>query len=249
MCFQRRRFLLAMAGLMGTSVGLGEKGPEYVQAAPVKGTFTSDDLNGNLSEWHIFYDQGQSKGLVEQVDDPSLSGSALKATLLSGDPYAGIHVYRNLPPRDECQLLQLDVAFYFRDLRPIQALEFSMNKWMGDLRWEWALQWEQVGDGTAEQGIPPAWRVWTGDTWKNTGIQQYLKPNVWHQLSMVGVITDGKVQYLRFNCDRYAYSLQKHIFVPVVSPGSKLAVGFQLNGDYQEDAYSVYYDNVHLGIC
>ena len=115
------------------------------------------------------------------------------------------------------------------------------NQW-----WEWALQWEHIGDGTPGQGNPPTWRVWTGKSWQDTGVHQDLTEGKWYKFDLTGDISNGQVHYLSFRCDSSSANLGQ-TFAPVHdTAGDKLAVGVQLDGDNSEDPYEVSIDRVNF---
>src|SRR5438132_8247409 len=149
-------------------------------------------LEDNASQWGIFYDGSNASAKLENVSQPSVDGSALKISLISGQPYTGIHAYRNLPANDTATKFDLALLFYFSSVTPIQALEFTMNTWVNNQRWEWALQWENIGDGSPQQGNPPTWRLWTGRSWQNIGVRQQLSAKTWHKLRLKGDLLQGQ---------------------------------------------------------
>lgn len=208
-------------------------------------TPTPAHLEDDASQWGIFYDGGNALAKLEQVSQPSVDGSALKISLISGQPYTGIHAYRNLPANETATTFDLTIFFYFSSATPMQALEFTMSTWVNDQRWEWALQWEHIGDGTPQQGNPPTWRLWTGSSWQNIGVSQQLSAETWHMFHLKGDLLHGQVHYMDFTCDDTSAHLDQ-TFAPVSAPGNKLAVAVQLDGDSQEDPYQVYLDGVNF---
>lgn len=235
---------LVLAGLVtcgasdnsgNTSVGTSI--PTSTNTIPVS---IATNLDDDASQWGIFYDSGSAKATVTNVPRPSVDGSALKASLISGQPYVGIHVYRNLLPADTATSFELSLSFNFPIARPIQALEFTMNTWVNNQRWEWALQWENIGGSS-----PPPWRLWAGSAWQGIGVTQQLSVNTWHKLHLKGDISHGHVHYINFSCDSTSVQLGQ-TFVPVSLQGDKLAVAVQLDGDSHEDPYQVYLDQVDL---
>ena len=126
----------------------------------------------------------------------------------------------------------------------VQAIEFSVNKWSKTERFEWALQWENVGDGSAQEGIAPTWRIWTGIGWQDTGVTQRLAGDKWHSLRLRGNITNGKVHYVSFRSDGHSHNLGQS-FDTVKTPGDdRLTVAFQLDGNYQQQQYDCLFDHV-----
>lgn len=204
-----------------------------------------NNLESDLSQWNIYHDQGYTKGSIQ---DATIQGDgSMKVTLYHGSQnYADIHAYRNLPAADDATLFRMDVSFLFRHDKPVQALEFTMNKWVNNVRWEWALQWQVVPDGTASQGAPETWRVWTGSSWQSLNVQQELSINKWHTLHLYGTIVNNQVHYISFSCDDLVTDMSQLTFDAVASSGDKLAAGVQLDGNYREASYPVFYKDINL---
>jgi hypothetical protein len=200
-------------------------------------------LEDDASQWGIFYDGGSANASLNNVANPSLDGSALQISLSGGDPFTGIHAYINLPPDNAAHTFDLSLSFYFTNVTPIQALEFTMNQWVNNQRWEWAMQWQHIGDGTPQQGNPPNWRVWTGSGWQDSGVMQQLAVNAWHKFHLKGNIVNGQAHYISFACDDISVNLGRS-FNRVYSTGDKLAVAVQLDGNNHEAPYDVYIDSV-----
>ncbi len=208
-------------------------------------TFTN--LENNASQWHIFQDQGQAQGTITSIKSSNAADPDLAVSLIGGQPYAGIHAYRDLSAISTAVSFQVDLSFKFPNATPVQALEFTTSKWLKNQRWEWAFQWEHIADGGPEQGAAPTWRLWSGSTWLDTGLTQQLGAGTWHTLHFTGTITNGRVLYTSFQCDDSYMSLTQS-FAPVSSPGNKLAVGVQLDGDINEDAYQLSVSHVNLEV-
>lgn len=204
-------------------------------------------LQADVSQWGIFHDQGYSDGKLESATMPGADDQKLlKVSLLTGQPYAGIHAYRDLPPSNNASVFHMQLRFYFPDKKSIQALEFTMNKWSQNQRWEWALQWQAVPDGSSFQGKAETWRVWDGAHWQNIKVQQTLSASAWHTLDLYGTIVNGQVHYQTFRCDNRIVNLQQYTFPLVSSSGEKLAVGVQLDGNAYQHSYPLYLDAVSL---
>ncbi len=204
-----------------------------------------NNLEDDASQWSIYHDQGYTQGTLQNVDIQNVN--TLKVTLLhSSQDYADIHAYRNLPAVTNATQFSMDVSFYYPYERQVQALEFTMDSWVNNVRWEWALQWQAVPSGKTTQASPKGWRVWTGSTWQDIQVTQDLQNNTWHTLHLYGNIVNGQVHYVGFNCDDVYTDMSQYTFAPVASSGNKLAVGVQLDGNYDEQSYPVYYNAVNL---
>jgi hypothetical protein len=177
------------------------------------------------------------------IQDPSVDGSALKVSLTKGHPGNSILALRNLSPADTVTTFELNLSFYFPSADSIQALGFSIDKWVSHQRWEWKLQWFNF----PAAGAPPSWRVFDGKSWQDTHVMQDLSANMWHTLQLKGDIVNGQVHYISFRCDATSASLGQKTFAPVSDPGANhLSVMVELDGDAQGNPYDVYFDEVKL---
>ena len=128
----------------------------------------------------------------------------------------------------------------------VQAIEFTMNKWDEGQRYEFALQWENVGDGA------PQWRYWDanrplGEQWVafDPRIMQCLQADQWHTLALNGRIVDDQVYYKSFTINGQMHSLDLTVS-PDSVPGEpdRLALAIQLDGNSKQTPYDVFIDNL-----
>jgi len=219
----------------------------YPRSTTAARGFASANLDDHPSQWRVYIDPPGRflRSRVAGVATPSLDGRSLRIALLGGQPYTGLHVYDNMPPIPRATIFHLDLWFRFAPANsPVQALEFTMSKWQGARRWELALQWEQIGDGTAQQGNPPTWRLWTGNGWQDTRVHQPLFPNRWHHLTFEGTISGSRVNYRYFQCDEMRARLDRSFPSVQSSDPDHSAVAVQLDGNATPAPYQVYLDAV-----
>ena len=227
------------------------------------------DLENEDAQWFI---SGQPSVTppVSKVTDPSVDNDpALQISFLGGtNPYTGVQVYRKMALDNTVQSFELSLSFYIPDLAPVQALEFRVNQWVSNQGFNqhfvWGLQWQQIGDGTSQQGSPPNWRIWTGtktrtgkstDTdWLDTGMMQYLAAGRWYRLDLKGNIVAGQVHYTYFSCSTpgaktVSEKLDQQItqnFAPLNDQGDRPTVAIGLDGNGHNDPYDVYIDEVYI---
>ncbi len=240
-----RKFALALLLLLAIASVMCS--PSVIEASSSTGTKTLAHLENTPSRWHIFQDQGHTEGTIRGTKLSNITGNTLAISLIGGQPYAGFHAYRNFAPTT-ANTFEVNLSFEFPDAAPVQALEFTTSKWEKNQRWEWAFQWEHVGDGGPQQGIAPSWRLWSGSVWLNTGLTQQLTPGTWHTLHFTGTIANGNVLYTGFQCDDILLPLAQ-TFAPVPSQGNKVAIGVQLDGNRNEDRYQLYVNQVSLSLA
>jgi hypothetical protein len=121
-----------------------------------------------------------------------------------------------------------------------------MNTWIAGLRYEWALQWENVGIGG------PQWRYWDANVaggWVSFDppIPQCLAGEQWHELEVTGNISNGLVHYQGFSIDGVTYSLNLSVS-PASEPETpdKMAVAVQADGNSTETSYDLFIDGVRF---
>jgi uncharacterized protein (TIGR03437 family) len=213
----------------------------------------TNDLDHNAADWGVFC-EGAPLWVKDNVAAPSLDGRALRCALTGSAPgapsgYSNVHCYRNLTPEPDATVFALSLSFQFRptttfnsDNSIVQALEFTMNKWQQGKRYEFALQWMNVGPGG------PQWRYWDphrADQWVSLGISDQLAGETWHTLTLEGEISNGQVYYRRFKIDGRCHPLDITV-APALTPGEadRLAVAVQLDGNAQASPYALYLDQV-----
>lgn len=201
------------------------------------------------------YCEGTPTWEKETIVTPSLDGQALRCALTGGQPYSNAHFYRNLLPDPVASIFTLTLSFYFTptttcENQPtpstIQAIEFTMNKWHQSYRYEFALQWQNVGDGA------PQWRYWDPNAsgpWVafTPPITQCLGGKTWHTLTLSGEIAGGHTHYQGFAIDGNWHAHDSGV-APVYTPGEpdRLAVAIQLDGNANQSPYDVIIDQVCL---
>jgi hypothetical protein len=212
-------------------------------------------LEESAPDWGV-YVEGDPQWTLSQEQSPSLDGQSLKCSIAGGAPYSNAHCYRNLLD-DGSRAFTLSLSFLFTPSTTfnnqggesvIQALEFSISAWRSQLRYEWAMQWLNVGVGA------PQWRYWdaslpAAERWAQlpTPIMQELSANAFHSLTIKGEIRNGFAHYRSFSIDGADHVLDFDA-PPGAAPGvaDKLAVAVQLDGNATETPYDVYLDRVSL---
>jgi hypothetical protein len=122
-----------------------------------------------------------------------------------------------------------------------------MNKWHQSYRYEFALQWQNVGDGA------PQWRYWDPNAvigpWVafTPPITQCMSGETWHTLTLSGEIANGYTHYQGFDIDGDWHAHDTEV-APVYTPGEpdRLAVAIQLDGNASQSPYEVIIDQVCL---
>lgn len=158
------------------------------------------NLDNSAGSWQTYVDPPGAPVLpiLQSVTGPSLDGLALHPGRLAApiglpdpSPCGAATACQGIDPHPAAAGFQLSTRSGGRSTaNPIQAIEFTQSGWRDGLRWERAVQWQNVGDGTPQQGDPPNWRLWNGAGWEPLRRRQLLAPDVWHTLVVWGTIDD-----------------------------------------------------------
>ena len=213
---------------------------------------TMYDLDENAADWGIFC-EGAPLWVKGNVSTPSLDGNALWCGVTGGMPFSNVHCYRNLLPDPSATVFTLTLSFWFSPTTTfnnvggdsiVQALEFSMSKWQEAKRYEFALQWQNVGAGG------PQWRYWdplrpASERWVSLTIPETLAGEQWHTFTLEGEIINGQVYYRNFTIDQRSYGLGI-LVPPAATPGEpdRLAMAVQLDGNFTQSPYDLFIDKV-----
>lgn len=209
---------------------------------------TYANLDEDSSKWGTnCIPPNSCEGSKKMVDQPSMDGRALQFSLKPLQPNGNALFSREFPSVPNSSEFRLSLFFkYGPDASNVQAIEFSMSKWLNRTRWEWAIQWENIAE-TGATTNPPVMRIWGGiRKWLDKGPQQPLNTS-WHHLTLRGNIgKDQKVHYTNFELDGIPYSLGDD-FDPVSNnKPDTIAIHIQLDGTSQQAEYYVIVDEVHL---
>lgn len=216
-----------------------------------------ENLDRYAQDWKIFV-EGSPIAEVRGATNPSLDGESLQCAIKGGEPYSNVHCYLNLPAEPDVSYFTLSLSFLFTPATtcnnqggtasPVQALEFTMNNWTNARRYEFALQWQNVGNGA------PQWRYWDPHQaeekrWKpiDSKITQCLEGDKWHTFQLEGSTNGIEVHYKSFAIDNQTYELN-YSTARVNTPGEidRLAIAIQLDGNAYETPYDVFIDKVNF---
>ena len=73
-----------------------------------------------------------------------------------------------------------------------------------------------------------------------------VAPNQWHHLTWTDERVNGQTHYISVALDGVVYTVDKYYKPQQNYNGDDVNVAFQLDGDYRQDPYSVWLDNVSL---
>ena len=248
-----KEWLTRMHGVVPTAwlYFAGTGGPFYCAQGPINPpTSAAYHLEDDAADWGA-YCEGAPSWDKANATDPSVDGRSLRGGLSGGAAYSNVHFYRHLISEPAANRFTLSLSFYFAPPTTfnnqgspsvVQALEFTMDKWYQSRRYEFAVQWQNIGSGA------PQWRYWDpnrADPWVSVGIADALEGAQWHSFVLEGQISAGKVHYRAVTIDGQRYGIDVTV-EPASAPGEpdRLAVAFQLDGNSTETPFDVFVDDV-----
>lgn len=239
----------------GTFVAVTTTPTSCIQDPSHPPTSAVSDLDHSIADWGIFC-EGVPLWTMQQVTAPSLDDEALRCGLSGGEAYSNIHCYRDLLAEPDTTVFTYTLSFRFSPnttcnnqdgASRIQALEFTASAWHQSQRYEFALQWQNVGAGG------PQWRYWdphqsSGNKWVpfSPAITSCLTGTVWHTLTLIGDRRNSHVHYQAFIIDSQRYEMDITLDPYPTAAHDHLAVAVQLDGNYAEMPYDLFIDQVSL---
>jgi hypothetical protein len=245
--------LLLIFSLLSASFGQIHAQGDCSRGSTNSPSSQTENLEQSVEDWGGYCERTPTWN-IENVPSTASSDGALRCALTGGEPYSNIHCYRNLLAEPQAVAFDLNLNFSFPPTTcnnqgsdsTIQAIEFAMNKWQDGKRYEWALQWQNVGEGA------PQWRYWDAnqqDQWVPIGaeIEEIcLSGGQFHTLSLQGDIVNDQIHYKRFILNDQTVEMDITIAPIQDSVDDKLAVAIQLDGNAEETPYYVDIDNVNF---
>ena len=135
-----------------------------------------------------------------------------------------------------------DLYFYMQDPDLSEALEFDVNQSYNGTRYTWGTECSYKNT--------KKWDVWNPQTlqWVTTPVAcPVVSPNQWHHLTWQFERVNGQVHYISITLDGVTGTVDMY-FNPQTpwTVGEDIDIAFQMDGDYRQDPYSVWLDNVEL---
>jgi hypothetical protein len=178
--------------------------------------------------------------MTENQSTPSLDGKSAKFTMGGPQAYSNMLYFNAIAGGNNVSHFVYDLYFYIDNPTAAQALEFDINQTFGGQRWVWGSECNFNGSGK--------WDIWNDLTgWQPT--QFDCKPfpaNTWIHLVWNVERVGNQVHYISltvgdqvFNVDTY-YPNQPNWTL------EEIDIAFQMDGNYAQQPYDVWLDEVKL---
>lgn len=180
--------------------------------------------------------------MTEDQASPSLSGSSAKFTMGGSHPYSNELYTLFLGGGSNPTQFTYDLDFYVDMPDRPQALEFDVNQSFNGQRWVYGTECNFKADGK--------WDVWDGvQGWQATDVPcRPFSPNSWNHLTWQFERVGNQVHYISVTVNGHAYPLDLYKSNEPHWPMENITVAFQMDGDYAQQPYNVWLDNVTLTV-
>ncbi|HEV3512531.1 MAG TPA: Ig-like domain-containing protein [Candidatus Sulfotelmatobacter sp.] len=205
--------------------------PSWVSCSAVIGTNNTCAAGLGTAESTLTLDQAT----------PSLDGSAAKFTLGGSHPYSNELYWTPLGGGASVSHFTYDLWFYIDNGNAPQSLEFDVNQAFGGTRWTWGSQ--------CDFDDSHQWNIWDplNGVWRDTGIPCNHFPSqtwihlIWH-LERVG----NQVHYISLDVDNQSYTVDTYYTAQPNWYQEEIDVAFQMDGNWEQQPYTVWLDEVNL---
>lgn len=180
--------------------------------------------------------------MAQNVATPALDGASSQFNLAGNIPYTNALWWKQLGANSAATHFIYDLNFYLANSQYAQALEFDVNQSVGGYKYIFGVQCDM-------RGSSGQWDVWDGvaTQWLPTGVAcPVMTANAWHHLTEeFQRDSSGNATFVAITLDgvRHPLSLTYH---SIASSVNEINVAFQMDGDYAQQPYAVWLDEVSL---
>ena len=172
---------------------------------------------------------------------PSLSGSATKFTLGGTHAYSNELYWTPLGGGDTVSHFTYDLYFYVDNGDAPQSLEFDVNQAFGGTRWTWGSQ--------CDFNQTHHWNVW--DPLHGVWVPIYVPcdhfpSNTWIHLVWNLERVGNQVHYISLTVADKTYAVDVYYTAQPNWFQEEIDIAFQMDGNYAQQPYSVWLDEVNL---
>lgn len=216
----------------------------YALLPPGYGICSSCSAGGPQATW------SSSQG----VSSPSLSGKSMQFTIGGKTNYSDVlwnnHLIgpfssQGIPDADNSinsgsHNFVYDVYFFGNNIGAAQALEFDINQFIDGKSYIWGHECRIAGGNE--------WDVWDnpGQKWHATGVPCQPLNNQWnHLIIQVQRTSDGHLLFQSITLNGNTATLN-HYDTPTQTSWSGITVNYQQDGNYKQQPYSIWLDNINF---
>jgi hypothetical protein len=192
---------------------------------------------------HVTYDMTQSGGSTRF----DIGGTMAYSDVLWSNPVIGQGSSHGINDNSETLVPSLknfiyDTYFFSKTTEASQVLEFDISQYFQGKSLIWGQQCRIAGGHE--------WDIWDNlnHKWVPTGVACNPKNNDWNHLTIhMRRTSDGYLHYQAITFNGVTHVLDRY-YKPDSCPSgwNGITVKFQMDGNYKQEPYSVYLDNLHF---
>lgn len=172
---------------------------------------------------------------------PSRDGKSAKFTLGGPAAYSNELWFEPLGGGTSATHFTYDLWFLIDNPTAPQALEFDVNQTFGGLRWTWGTECNFKGDGV--------WDIWDplNEKWVPTSVACKPFPaNQWNHLVWTLERVNGQTHYISVSVNGVTSTVNQFFQPQTNWTLEDIDVAFQMDGDFAQQPYNVWLDEVTL---
>jgi hypothetical protein len=196
---------------------------------------------------------GVSFSMTQGVQSPSMSGKATIFNVGGSTPYSdalsnnhliGTSSSQGMPDPNQTQVRSLhnftyDVYFYGDNLELSEALEFDINQFFDGMGFIFGHEC-RIADGNQ-------WDIFDNEKgqWIPTGVPCHPNSNSWNHVTLkVQRTSDNHLVYQSITLNGQTATLNWTLGHGSAPSWYGVTINFQMDGNYKQDSYNVYLDNL-----
>ena len=178
--------------------------------------------------------------LTEDQSTPAMDGKSAKFTMGGPTPYSNMLYFNAVGGGDSVSHFTYDLYFYIDNPDASQALEFDINQTFGGNRWVWGSECNFNGSGK--------WDIWDDlNGWKPTSVDCTPFPaNTWIHLVWNVERVGNQVHYISLTVGDQTYNVDTYYSNQSAWTLEEIDVAFQMDGNFEQEPYNVWLDEVKL---
>lgn len=179
--------------------------------------------------------------LTQNQSSPSLSGSSARFSMGGPHPYSNELYWSPFGGGSSVSHFSYDLYFYIDKGDAPQSLEFDVNQAFGGTRWTFGTQcdFDQTGK----------WDIWDdfAGLWRPTSVPcNHFPSNTWIHLVWNFERVGNQVHYIDVSVDNNTYTVDTYYTAQPNWFQEEIDIAFQLDGNYKQEPYNVWLDQVSL---
>jgi hypothetical protein len=182
-----------------------------------------------------------ASSLTQHQSSPSLDGTAAKFSLGGPKGYSNELYWNPFGGGNSVSHFTLDLYFYVDVGNAPQALEFDVNQAFGGTRWTFGTECDFNQTGK--------WNTWDdlNAVWVPTSVPcDHFPSNTWIHLVWTYERVGNQVHYISLSVANNNYTIDKYFTAQPNWYQEEIDFAFQMDGNFQQQPYNVWLDEVKL---